>query len=222
MILGGNGRGDLPAVELRGVWKAFDRLAVLRGVGLAIRAGESRTIMGGSGTGKGVLLRLIIGLMKPDAGQILLEGRDIVPLSERQLLAARRAIAARYDEALSRFPRLQTPLIPEGRVSGYQSYVCLFASADDLDNLTMRKIDDLHARRNDFMYRLEEAEVTTRQGTHAIHTLGYYKNSYGLKDEQQLASYAADRLSVALPLYCGMTDEEFDYVIGRISEALKT
>ncbi len=138
------------------------------------------------------------------------------------LLAARRAIAARYDEALSRFPRLQTPLIPEGRVSGYQSYVCLFASADDLDNLTMRKIDDLHARRNDFMYRLEEAEVTTRQGTHAIHTLGYYKNSYGLKDEQQLASYAADRLSVALPLYCGMTDEEFDYVIGRISEALKT
>jgi len=92
VILGGNGRGDLPAVELRGVWKAFDRLAVLRGVDLAIRAGESLTIMGGSGTGKSVLLRLIIGLMKPDAGQILLEGRDIVPLSERQLLAARRRI----------------------------------------------------------------------------------------------------------------------------------
>ena len=74
-------------------------------------------------------------------------------------------------------------------------------------------------RRNDFMYRLEEAGVTTRQGTHAVHTLGYYKKTYGLQDAQYLASYAADRLSVALPLYYGMTDEEFDYVIGQIGAA---
>ena len=75
-------------------------------------------------------------------------------------------------------------------------------------------------RRNDFMYRLEEAGVTTRQGTHAVHTLGYYKKTYGLQDAQYHASYAADRLSVALPLYYGMTDEEFDYVIGQIDKAL--
>jgi phospholipid/cholesterol/gamma-HCH transport system ATP-binding protein len=48
--------------------------------------------MGGSGTGKSVLLRLIIGLMKPDAGQIFLEGQDIVPLSERELLHVRRCV----------------------------------------------------------------------------------------------------------------------------------
>jgi phospholipid/cholesterol/gamma-HCH transport system ATP-binding protein len=79
-------------VELRAVRKAFNGLQVLRGVDLEIQAGESLTIMGGSGTGKSVLLRLIIGLVKPDAGQILLEGRDIVPLSERELLGARRRV----------------------------------------------------------------------------------------------------------------------------------
>ena len=136
------------------------------------------------------------------------------------LLDARRAIAARYDQALQRFPQLVTPLIPEGRVSGYQSYVCLFSPSGDLANLSKEKIDALHMRRNDFMYRLEEAGVTTRQGTHAVHTLGYYKKTYGLKDEQYLASYAADRLSVALPLYYGMTDEEFDYVIKQIGKTL--
>jgi phospholipid/cholesterol/gamma-HCH transport system ATP-binding protein len=84
--------GGVPAVELREVRKAFNGLQVLRGVDLAIRAGESLTIMGGSGTGKSVLLRLIIGLVKPDGGRILLEGQDIVPLTERQLLQVRRRV----------------------------------------------------------------------------------------------------------------------------------
>ena len=137
------------------------------------------------------------------------------------LLNARRALAARYDQALVRFPQLVAPLIPEGRISGYQSYVCLFASPDNLAHLSTEEIDVLHGRRNDFMYRLEEAGVTTRQGTHAVHTLGYYKKTYDLKDGQFLASYAADRLSVALPLYYGMVDEEFDYVIQCVGEALQ-
>jgi phospholipid/cholesterol/gamma-HCH transport system ATP-binding protein len=81
-----------PAIELRGVSKAFNGQQVLRGVDLAIQAGESLTIMGGSGTGKSVTLRLIIGLLKPDAGQIRLEGRDIVPLRELELLAVRRGV----------------------------------------------------------------------------------------------------------------------------------
>lgn len=136
------------------------------------------------------------------------------------LLSGRRAIASRYNEALKRFPQLTTPLIPEGHVHGYQSYVCLFAGPDGLTNLSKERIDALHQERNDFMYRLEEAGVTTRQGTHAVHTLGYYRRIYGLMDEQFPASYAADRLSVALPLYYGMTDEEFDYVIDSLKEAL--
>ena len=78
------------SIELRGVWKTFDGHQVLRGVDLLIRPGESLTIIGGSGTGKSVLLRLIIGLLKPETGQILLDGQDIVPLRERELLRVRR------------------------------------------------------------------------------------------------------------------------------------
>jgi len=85
-------KGEGPAVELRGVFKSFEGNRVLQGLDLAVRAGESLTIIGGSGTGKSVLLRLIIGLLKPDVGQILLEGQDIVPLRERELLRVRRKV----------------------------------------------------------------------------------------------------------------------------------
>jgi phospholipid/cholesterol/gamma-HCH transport system ATP-binding protein len=85
-------KGEGPAAELRGVFKSFEGNRVLRGLDLAVRAGESLTIIGGSGTGKSVLLRLIIGLLKPDVGQILLEGQDIVPLRERELLRVRRKV----------------------------------------------------------------------------------------------------------------------------------
>ncbi len=89
---GTRGGGMRPAIELRGVEKRFEEKQVLRGLDLAVRPGESLTIIGGSGTGKSVLLRLIIGLLKPEAGAILLEGRDIVPLRERELLRVRRAV----------------------------------------------------------------------------------------------------------------------------------
>jgi len=85
-------QGAPHAVELRQVAKAFNGHQVLLGVDLAIRAGESLTIIGGSGTGKSVLLRLMIGLLKPEAGQILIEGRDIVPLPEQELLTVRQRV----------------------------------------------------------------------------------------------------------------------------------
>jgi phospholipid/cholesterol/gamma-HCH transport system ATP-binding protein len=86
------GEGDGLAIELCGVHKRFEGNTVLRGLDLAVRSGESLAIIGGSGTGKSVLLRLIIGLVKPEAGQILLEGQDIVPLREQELLRVRRKV----------------------------------------------------------------------------------------------------------------------------------
>lgn len=136
------------------------------------------------------------------------------------LLDARRSLAARYDQALESLPQLLTPRIPEGHLSGYQSYVCLFATREELECFSKGRVDALHEKRNLFMGHLEEQGVITRQGTHAVHTLGYYSNKYGLKEEQYPHSYAADRLSVALPLYYGMTDEEFSYVLERIQEAM--
>ncbi len=136
------------------------------------------------------------------------------------LLQARRDLAARYDQALTAFPKLIPPYIPEGYLSGYQSYVCLFASPEDLAQLSKERIDALHEERNVFMYQLEERGVITRQGTHAVHTLGYYRDAYSLKPEDYLYSYAADRLSVSLPLYYGFGDDEFDYVIQTIKTCL--
>jgi phospholipid/cholesterol/gamma-HCH transport system ATP-binding protein len=63
-------------IELRGVHKAFGAKQVLRGVDLTVATGESLVVIGGSGTGKSVLLKCILGLVPPDAGRILLDGQD--------------------------------------------------------------------------------------------------------------------------------------------------
>ncbi len=83
--------GD-PAIRLAGVRKSFDSLVVLQGVDLEVAGGETITIIGGSGTGKSVLLRLIIGLIKPDAGRIWIDREEITPLPEVKLLPIRRKV----------------------------------------------------------------------------------------------------------------------------------
>ena len=60
------------------------------------------------------------------------------------------------------------------------------------------------------------------QGTHAVHTLGYYKKKYGLNDHDYPMFYIADRLSITLPLYCGMTDEDQHRVVNSLQELIKT
>jgi phospholipid/cholesterol/gamma-HCH transport system ATP-binding protein len=79
-----------PILDLRDVHKAFGRNRVLRGVDLAIRPGETFTILGGSGSGKSVCLKHMIGLLKPDSGQIFAFGEDITSASERELVAVRK------------------------------------------------------------------------------------------------------------------------------------
>ncbi|MFW3383568.1 DegT/DnrJ/EryC1/StrS family aminotransferase [Aliarcobacter butzleri] len=137
------------------------------------------------------------------------------------IMNGRREVANKYDIVLKEIAQLITPYIPENYRHGYQSYVCIFTNGEDISNLTKEQIDRINIKRNIFMEKLEEMTIATRQGTHAVHTLGYYKNKNSFKDEDFLMSYAADRLSIALPLYAGMTNEEFDYVISNIKEALK-
>jgi phospholipid/cholesterol/gamma-HCH transport system ATP-binding protein len=64
-------------IELQGVTKSFGSNHVLRGVDLTIPRGESMVIIGGSGTGKSVLLKCILGLVRPDGGTITLDGQDV-------------------------------------------------------------------------------------------------------------------------------------------------
>ena len=73
----------LPKIELRNVSKAFGGKQVLRGVNLTVQDGESLVIIGGSGSGKSVLLKCILGLMAPDSGEILVDGQKVNGLSTR-------------------------------------------------------------------------------------------------------------------------------------------
>ena len=75
-------------IELRDVHKAFGSNKVLRGVNLTIPRGESMVIIGGSGTGKSIALKSILGLVKPDSGTILLDGVDVAK-AERDAFLAR-------------------------------------------------------------------------------------------------------------------------------------
>ncbi len=79
-----------PLVEVREVWKSFERKQVLRGVSLSLAKGTTLAVMGGSGVGKTVLLRITAGLIRPDAGQVALFGTRIDSMREEQMLPLRR------------------------------------------------------------------------------------------------------------------------------------
>src|SRR5712692_11761934 len=77
-------------VEVVELWKRFDGTEVLRGLSFEALKGETLVVMGGSGSGKTVLLRHIAGLIQPDRGQVKVFGRRIESLSEEELLPIRR------------------------------------------------------------------------------------------------------------------------------------
>ena len=74
-------------IELAGVTKTFGTNAVLRGVNLTIARGQSMVVIGGSGTGKSVLLKSILGLVRPDGGTITLDGQDVTRADRDAFLA---------------------------------------------------------------------------------------------------------------------------------------
>ena len=76
-------------IALQGIRKSFDGNAVLRGLDLEVKRGETFTILGGSGSGKSVSLKLMIGLLRVDAGRVLVKGRDVTRLPERDWAALR-------------------------------------------------------------------------------------------------------------------------------------
>ncbi len=77
-------------IELKGLVKSFGELKVLRGVDLSISEGRTVAIIGESGCGKSVLLKIIIGLLKPDSGSVLLDGQDITRIKYKELVEIRK------------------------------------------------------------------------------------------------------------------------------------
>jgi len=79
-------------IQLRGVKKRFGAQVVLDGVDFDVNEGETVALLGPSGTGKSVLLKHIIGLLKPDAGSIIVDGKDVPHLKRKELVAYRQGI----------------------------------------------------------------------------------------------------------------------------------
>jgi phospholipid/cholesterol/gamma-HCH transport system ATP-binding protein len=79
-----------PLVEFKNVKKRFAHLVVLDGVNVKVERGESVVIIGASGSGKSVLLKHIVGLLRPDDGEVYYDGQRIDPLSEAEMMPIRR------------------------------------------------------------------------------------------------------------------------------------
>jgi perosamine synthetase len=131
------------------------------------------------------------------------------------ILEARRALAGVYDLALADIEWLKTPLVPEGYVHGYQAYVTLFRPEEP----TIENVHRLHEKRNRVMAGLEEHGIATRQGTHSPILTPLYSERYDLRPEDFPNSVIADRLTMALPLFPQMTEEEQAEVISRLATA---
>lgn len=129
-----------------------------------------------------------------------------------EILDGRRRVAERYSEALADVEWLRTPTVPEGSRHGWQAYVCLYAPEEP----ELRRVDGLHTGRNELMDRLEREGIATRQGTHAAFLAGQFVRKYGLSPADFPSAYAADRLTLALPLYPQLTDEEQDRVVDAL------
>jgi len=86
-------------LELRNVVKEYGDRRILDGVSLGLRRGETKIIIGASGSGKSTLLKLIMGLEKPDEGQIFVDGEEITPLDERELVRIRQRMGMVFQES---------------------------------------------------------------------------------------------------------------------------
>jgi phospholipid/cholesterol/gamma-HCH transport system ATP-binding protein len=94
------GSGPTDAIiELRNVSKYYGDVQVLDGVSFRLRHGETKIILGASGSGKSTMLKLMMGLEKPDEGQVFLKGEDITSMSERRLGLIRPQIGMVFQEA---------------------------------------------------------------------------------------------------------------------------
>ena len=119
-------------------------------------------------------------------------------------IAERQKWADFYQRELAGIKWLLTPEVPEGLRHVWQSYVCYVDPAA------------APSPRNDIMERLQEKGVSPRPGTHAVHMLGYYRDRFGYQPDDLPAARDCDHNSMAIPLYNGMTEDDYAWVVEAI------
>src|SRR5215208_346956 len=88
----------IPAIEFRNVLLAFDDRVILDHLSFKVMKGETKIILGGSGGGKSTIIKLVLGLLKPDEGQVLVDGEDVTDYSEEQMMRVRKNIGMVFQE----------------------------------------------------------------------------------------------------------------------------
>jgi phospholipid/cholesterol/gamma-HCH transport system ATP-binding protein len=88
----------IPAIEFRNVTIEFDGRKVLNDLSFKVMKGETKIILGGSGCGKSTTIKLVLGLLKPDSGQVLVDGEDVTNYSEIQMMHVRKKIGMIFQE----------------------------------------------------------------------------------------------------------------------------
>jgi phospholipid/cholesterol/gamma-HCH transport system ATP-binding protein len=89
---------NINAIEFRDVFLAYGDRVILNHVSFNVRYGESKIVMGGSGTGKSTICKLALGLIKPDSGQIFVDGEEITAMREEELMRVRQKIGMVFQE----------------------------------------------------------------------------------------------------------------------------
>jgi len=88
----------IPAIEFRNVTMIFDGRNILNDLSFKVMKGETKIILGGSGSGKSTTIKLVLGLLKPDSGQILVDGEDITNYGEAEMMKVRKKIGMIFQE----------------------------------------------------------------------------------------------------------------------------
>jgi phospholipid/cholesterol/gamma-HCH transport system ATP-binding protein len=88
----------IPAIEFRDVHLGFDDRKVLNGLSFKVMKGETKIILGGSGGGKSTIIKIVLGLLKPDSGQVLVDGEDITNYKEVEMMRVRKKIGMVFQE----------------------------------------------------------------------------------------------------------------------------
>lgn len=127
-------------IELRGVYKAFGPLEVLRGLDLSVQPGETLVVLGRSGTGKSVTLKHVVGLLLPDRGSVMVDDIDVVHADRKALAEVRRRVAYLFQTGalvnwLSVRDNVALPLVEQRQLSRKAIHDAVEASLESLDML---------------------------------------------------------------------------------------
>jgi len=130
----------IPAIEFRDVTMIYDGRKILNELSFKVMKGETKIILGGSGCGKSTTIKLVLGLVKPDSGQILVDGEDITDYSEAQMMRVRKKIGMIFQEgalfdSLSVYENVAFKLheqgVPEDEVEGEVRRMLRFVNLED-------------------------------------------------------------------------------------------